>query len=272
MRRIIYIFILFSLFCHRGSGSEYSVGKADGKEVSDTVCVSDSGSAYADEEKKFCGFKPTQLIAPALLIGAGVTGVTIPAVKNLNREVDDYFKRTYNTKIYVDDFAQYLPLVSVYGINLSGIRGRHGYLESTVIIATSYAAMGVMVNAVKYSVRERRPDGSSRNSFPSGHTATAFMGAEILRTEYRDVSPWIGIGGYLVAAGVGACRVYNHRHWVTDVLAGAGIGILSARIGYWMFPVWQRLLFQGKNTKNRYVNCSPYYNGEQIGVGVSMRF
>ena len=290
MRHFLFIFILFVILCCRTYASR-TCHNSDSVSVSEEyVCmipsvkdrngdsvracrIDEIAARRLESEKRFCRFKPTQLIAPVLLVGVGVTGLTVSPIKEMNRNINDYFRKPQYPRIYADDFAQYVPLVSVYGLNLSGVRGRHNYLENTIIIATSYAAMGALVNAVKYTVRERRPDGSARNSFPSRHTATAFMGAEILRMEYRDVSPWIGIGGYVLASGIGLCRVYNHRHWVTDVLAGAGIGILSAKIGYWMFPVWQRLFFSGRKAKkDSYVNCSPYYNGEQLGASFSMMF
>ena len=98
----------------------------------------------------------------------------------------------------------------------------------------SYATMCIIVNTMKYTLNEKRPDSNARNSFPSGHTATAFMGAEILNKEYKDVSPWIGYAGYFVAAATGYLRIYNDRHYINDVIAGACIGITSAKllIGY----------------------------------------
>ena len=72
------------------------------------------------------------------------------------------------------------------------------------------------VNGLKYTVREMRPNGSRRNSFPSGHTTVAFIGAELLWQEYKDTSPWIGIGGYVIAASTGALRVYNNKPF-TDI-------------------------------------------------------
>jgi membrane-associated phospholipid phosphatase len=54
--------------------------------------------------------------------------------------------------------------------------------------------------------------------------------------EYKDVSIWYGISGYVVATGTGFFRMYNDRHWLTDVAAGAGIGILCTKTAYWLYP------------------------------------
>ncbi|MBQ1177891.1 MAG: phosphatase PAP2 family protein, partial [Bacteroidaceae bacterium] len=78
--------------------------------------------------------------------------------------------------------------------------------------------------------------------FPSGHTATTFMGAELVRIEYGDEHPWLAAGAYTLATAVGVLRVYNDRHWFTDVFAGAGVGILSARIGYWLLPYTRQVM------------------------------
>lgn len=112
-------------------------------------------------------------------------------------------------KIHIDDYMQYSLMVAVYGLNLAGVKGQHSFKDRTIILAMSYLTMGVLVNSMKYSFRERRPDKSSRNSFPSGHTATAFMGAEFLYQEYKDVSPVIAYAGYAVATATAYLRIYN---------------------------------------------------------------
>lgn len=116
-----------------------------------------------------------------------------------------------------------------------------------------------------------RPDGSSNNSFPSGHTATAFAGAEFLWQEYKDVSVWYGISGYLVASGTGFFRMYNNRHWLTDVAAGVGIGIASTKLAYLLHPYISKLFYKNENHKSTTM-LLPFYNGKQGGFGFAMQF
>jgi membrane-associated phospholipid phosphatase len=62
------------------------------------------------------------------------------------------------------------------------------------------------------------------------------MAAEFLHQEYGDKSLWISTADYGMATLVGVSRVYRNRHWVSDVVAGAGVGILSTKIIYWLYP------------------------------------
>lgn len=117
-------------------------------------------------------------------------------------------------------------------------------------MATSYLLVSGTVLGLKSVTNVERPDGSSNNSFPSGHTATAFAGAEFLWQEYKDQSIWYGIAGYVVATGTGLFRIYNDRHWLTDVAAGAGIGILCTKTAYWFSRVFKKCCLK----KNRRPN------------------
>lgn len=214
-------------------------------------------------------FKAGELVMPLTLVGAGTLGFVEP-LRKARFEVRDYLDEWRGDhRVTVDDYLQYVPLGAVYGLSLLGADAKHGYVDRTLELATSYVALGLMVNAIKYTVREPRPDGSARNSFPSGHTATTFMGAELVRIEYGDDSPWYSVGAYTIAAAVGVLRVYNERHWFTDVFAGAGIGILSARIGYWMLPYTRKAM-------HRLTGCDafvyPAVSYEGASLGVAMRF
>ncbi|WP_044266592.1 phosphatase PAP2 family protein [Bacteroides timonensis] len=215
-------------------------------------------------------FKPVRLIVPATLIGVGIIGLESDWMKYQNREMRDELQEDIDQKVSIDDFSQYAPMAAVYGLNLCGIKGRHGFADRTIILGTAYALMGITVNSLKAVTRVERPDGSSRNSFPSGHTATAFMGAEFLRREYRDVSPWIGVAGYAVAAGTGFFRMYNNRHWLTDVITGAGIGILSVQAAYWLYPVISKTFFHKQYLKNTYI--TPYLSVREKGVSCQIVF
>jgi len=213
-----------------------------------------------------------QLIVPSVLITYGVLGFASSEVKSINTtiksEVDEHVKQGTT----IDDYTRYVPVASVYALNLAGIKGKHNYRDLTVITATSYLIMTGSVMGLKSLSKVERPDGSTDNSFPSGHTATAFAGAEILWQEYKDVSIWYGVGGYIVAAGTGMLRIYNDRHWLTDVAAGAGIGILSTKVAYWLHPFIQKQLFGSKEEKKYSLMAAPFYNGQQGGLSAVIKF
>jgi len=123
---------------------------------------------------------------------------------------------------------------------------------------------------MKTTTRIQRPDGSDTHSFPSGHTATAFAGAHILFREYKDTSPWIGAAGYAVATGTGTPRVLNKRHWVSDVVTGAGIGTLSAEAGYLLLPVFHKIIRTGN--LNRGLAVMPSVGTDNYGVALAYTF
>ena len=211
-------------------------------------------------------FRPKQLIFPAAAITLGVIGTTTRLGEDVNHEVRDAM-RYRSHQIKADDYLQYLPVVSVYGLSLLGAPAKHNYAERTVITATAYATMGILINAVKYTANVKRPNGAD-HSFPSGHTATAFMGAELVRQEYGT---WYGLGAYTMATAIGVARLYNDRHWLSDVLAGAGFGVLSAKVGYWLFPYTGGLL-QKITKKKEHASLVPFYTGGSGGIAFSYCF
>ena len=144
----------------------------------------------------------------------------------------------------IDNYTQFAPSVLAAGLNFAGYQGRSDTWRFLACSAMSYAIMAAIVNPIKYTAKEMRPDGSTRNSWPSGHTATAFVSATILHKEYGLTrSPWFSVGGYAVATATGVMRVLNNRHWVSDVLSGAGIGIISTEFAYGLSD----LIFKGKH-------------------------
>jgi len=213
-----------------------------------------------------------QLIVPTILVGYGVLGLANDGIKDVNEAIKSQVNEHVDKGITIDDYTRYVPVVSVYALNLMGIKGKHNYRDLTVITATSSLIMVGSVMGLKSLCKVERPDGSTDNSFPSGHTATAFAGAEILWQEYKDVSPWYGVVGYVVAGGTGLLRIYNDRHWLTDVAAGAGVGILSTKLAYWLHPFIQKQLFGSKEDRKYSVLAVPFYNGEQAGLAAVIKF
>ena len=95
--------------------------------------------------------------------------------------------------------------------------------------------------------------------------------AELLWQGYKDVSGLYGISGFLVAAGTGYFRMYNDRHWLTDVAAGAGIGILCTKTAYWLHPHIKKL-FHNNQESNSTALIAPFYNGNQLGMSFLAQF
>ncbi|MFE3847725.1 phosphatase PAP2 family protein [Flavobacterium sp. LB3P45] len=236
-----------------------------------TIDLTNTADSLLIKSKPQIQFRAKQLIVPVALITYGIIGIGNDQLESFNNQIKEEVKENIDKKVSIDDFSQYLPLASVYGLSAIGIKGKNNFRDKTIIVATSYLIMGIALNSLKRTFKVERPDGSAFNSFPSGHTATAFMGAELVYQEYKDVSIWYGISGYLVATGTGAFRLYNNRHWLTDVVAGAGIGILSAKAAYWLYPSIKRLLDSKKQT-NKKTAFIPYYDGKRVGFGLVSTF
>lgn len=184
-------------------------------------------------------FKAKQLIVPGALITAGAVGIAF------HDKLGNWGQGHHTS---VDDYIQYAPVAANLFLGCLGVKHKHNFVDRVMISATAYAVEVALVNGLKYTVREPRPGADNeRNSFPSGHTATVFTGAELVRKEYG----WgIGSAAYAVAIATGALRIYNNCHWCNDVLAGAGIGILSANVAYWLYPLEKKLFWPKKKKSN----------------------
>jgi membrane-associated phospholipid phosphatase len=133
----------------------------------------------------------------------------------------------------VDDYLQFSPLVIAYALDAAGIRSRNNFSNRTAILLKGELLMMGTVRGLKTWTHQLRPDGSAYTSFPSGHTAQAFAAATFLSEEYKDRFHWMPYAAYGLASSVGVLRMANNRHYISDVLLGAGIGILSMKAAYW---------------------------------------
>ena len=201
-----------------------------------------------------------------------VAGIIAKSEKKSFRQNTKDNKHTLLTdfKTGIDDYTQFFGPAMTTGLKLAGVEGRSDWGRYLASAAMSYAFMAGFVNSIKYSAKEMRPDGSTRNSWPSGHTATAFVGATILHKEYGLTrSPWYSVAGYGVATATGVMRVLNNRHWVSDVLSGAGIGIMSGELAY----AFSDLIFKhhgllrGDISSNKSIIDNPSFFSISMGIG-----
>lgn len=223
-----------------------------------------------------------QFAIPAGVITASALFVETPKLVQARHWVQKQLaNKTGHPRTEVDNYLQYLPLVANFGIHFCGVKGEHNLLDKTILLAMSYATFAALNHTMKFAFDEQRPNSMALNSFPSGHTGTAFVGAEALRREYWDTNKWIGIGGYACAALVGYMRIYNNRHWFNDVLAGAALGYMSTAFAYWLYPKIfrrraqihsQELLQRLPSSRKAVCMASPWVSGSSFGASCLVLF
>jgi len=205
-------------------------------------------------------------------------------IKKLNpRNADN------NKNLPIDNIFEALTPAAAYGLGMiPGIEARHNLRDRTLVMLTSFLVMEGFVYGLKSSVTVLRPrayEGRHQwindpqtteekdyfsKSFPSGHMAVAMTGAHLMYKEYKDVSPWIGVGGYLMATSTGVLRMWNDAHWFSDVMMSAGIGLLSVEIGYMLLPVWHKVF--GIDDSGTPFVAMPQLTTQSLGVAMVYTF
>lgn len=168
-----------------------------------------------------------------------IIGLPLIAGGLVAKQHDSKFRRLRNGylpeyKNGIDNYSQYVPALIMFGLKAAGVESRSSWKRMIVSDVFSCAIMTAAVKGIKHYSHVQRPDGSAYNAFPSGHTATAFMAATMLNKEYGHLSPWVGFGSYTLATATGVMRIANNRHWLSDVMVGAGVGVIATEVGYWL--------------------------------------
>ncbi len=215
-------------------------------------------------------FDAKKFIVPGAMIAYGFIARYSDPLFDLSESVQEetWDDHPHNTTT-LDNYLQYAPAVAVYALNLAGIKGEHNFVDRSMIFLMSNLIMEGFVSTIKVTSHELRPNKNGYESFPSGHTAEAFVSATFLYEEYKHVSIWYGVSGYLVAGTVGALRIYNDKHWLHDVIAGAGFGIASTEVSYWLYPLLKRTFFPKSCGSKMIV---PVMVDHGIGLGYIQQF
>lgn len=258
-KNLMYILVLSS-----------ALNQINAQNTNDTITVQkpvQDSMIKAEIPKSNLNYK--SLIIPAAFISYGVAGLTMSNLKKLNVSTKVEINEHQPTQIKLDNYTQYAPAVIVYGLNAMGVKGKHNLRDRTIIYASSQLIAAAFTMPLKYLVKEERPDGSNTLSFPSGHAATAFSSAQFMFREYKDTNFWLSISGYPFAVFTGVYRMLNDKHWLGDVVAGAGFGILSTELAYWLFPKIDSVL-RGKNKSKNMLSSTmvmPFYQNKTVGIG-----
>lgn len=198
---------------------------------------------------------------PAVLIGLGVYTANNDKIINRYEIREERNEMMPNFRCSLDNYMMHAPAAIVYGLNLAGVKGKNDFKNRTLLLLKSEMIMTALTFSFKSITNEERPDGGDNFSFPSGHTAQAFATATFMAKEYGEQSIWYSVGAYTMATTVGAMRIMNNRHWVSDVFAGAGIGILSTNIAYLTHR------YHWKNKNSNLTVLPTYAKGPGLYVG-----
>lgn len=223
--------------------------------------------------KKQYKFNAKDLILPGTLIAVGATSLFFAPMENLENSIQKNMTklRGNNHRIALDEYLRYAPTAINITLSFAGKGSKYSLKDRLLIRATSIATMYALTQGIKHTVNRTRPDASDNHSFPSGHTAGAFLGAENLRINHGN---WWGLAGYTAATATAFLRLYNNRHWFGDVITGAGIGILSAHVGYWLLPFEKKIFGfdqkENKGEKSSSMIIVPTYDTANNAYGMAL--
>lgn len=216
---------------------------------------------------------PRSLVIPGALFAYGVATLNYSKLREINETAQElvWNGKTYKSP-YPEDYLLLAPAAAVYALNIIGVKGLNNLVDRSILYGMSNAIANGLSFGIKTLSIETRPDNSDRYSFPSGHTAEAFVSAEFLHLEYRGRVHWTVIGaGYAVGVGTAYLRMAHNKHWLSDVVAGAGIGIASTRFSYYLYPILKNWIFGSRKIRGDAMIMPGYQNG-MFGVSAIARF
>jgi membrane-associated phospholipid phosphatase len=192
------------------------------------LIISESACGGQDQLADTGSYKIKNQILPLALIATGISINSHP----LKDKLQAAFPRTATN---IDDYFQWAPAAIMYTSDIFNIKHRNSLFNQTKFLLISELATSAITQFLKKITGITRPNGGTL-SFPSGHTCNAFTSATVLFHEYKDYCLPVAFSGYLFSSTTGVLRITNNRHWVPDVLAGAGIGIIVTNLIYYWEP------------------------------------
>ncbi|MDB5146097.1 MAG: hypothetical protein JWQ57_117 [Mucilaginibacter sp.] len=229
--------------------------------------------------------KLSSLVLPSIMIVYGTSSFYFHPVRRLDHSVyNQTLKHDWVPDNHMENYFQYAPVILTYGLNLAGIHGKNTFVDRSMTYLLAQGMVQLTVFSLKKATHRVRPNGANSYSFPSGHSANAFAGAEFMAQELDEKSPYYGFLGYAFAATTGVFRIYHKDHWLSDVVAGAGFGILATKGAYLLYPVIRNNLTPSarekeknrvgadlKQKKKKEMILLPSFNDGAIGLQFAMQ-
>lgn len=206
-----------------------------------------------------------QSITPLVLTTFGVLINKSDFEKDVQLNLRNRVGHDYELRI--DDFFQYVPVAEMIGVDILHVKSKNHWFDQSKYLLISNAFSFGITHGLKHLFLKTRPNGSPY-SFPSGHTTFAFTNATVLFHEYKGTFPVIAYSGYAFAITTGTFRMLNNRHWLSDVLVGTGIGILTTDLVYYFEPLKNFNPF--KQSKN--LTIVPQISDGYCGLFLNYRF
>lgn len=228
-------------------------------------CIAQKDSIELKPITKKSFFKKTILPTTLIISGALISEKAIEV--DLQKDIRNGIGKNVSNNL--DDYLRYAPMAELAIANMIGLESKNHWFDQLKNLLIIDAASLLIVRSLKGIIERPRPNNMYiYNSFPSGHTTLAFSNAALLHYEYIDYHPVFAYSGYVFATATGALRVLNDRHYLGDVLAGAGIGLLITHLVYHFEPLknWNPFL------EKKQLMITPIINNEAFQLSVQWRF
>lgn len=267
MRRLLYCLFLFLFTVQSAFGQLKSIPNklnlsSFQKEAPVNLHLTPSIEHHTGKKKTFL----RKAIIPASLIGLGLFTLKEEGYLNKIDMQSDINKQFPGFHTKIDDYTQLLPIAITYGMQWFGNNGKNDFINKTLLLVKSEVITLGLVHLIKHTSKLARPDTGARTAFPSGHTAQAFVAATFMHKEYGHKSVWYSVIGYTFAGATGVLRVLNNRHYVPDVLVGAGMGILITEF------VYKTHQFRWGADSGVAINILPALSPDYQGLSFSLQF
>ncbi|WP_259071121.1 phosphatase PAP2 family protein [Mucilaginibacter sp. X4EP1] len=265
MKKVIFAILCFLFF---RADAQVTVDTSK-KNVVDTL--KKNTVAIPDTCKKLHKSSSLSYIVPGVLVAYGVSSFVIHPVRRVDYYINDEIQKSdphFHTN--AETFFLFTPIAVVGVLDIAGVSGKNTPINQAALLGLSAGFFGVTDLVTKNATHRLRPNGTDYLSFPSGHTGAAFLGAQFLSEEYGDQSTVYTVIGYTTAVATGIFRMYNRDHWFSDVVAGAGLGILSTKAAYLVYPYLRNALTH-KDKKGRSTMLIPTYQNGTAGLSFAMQ-